>query len=133
MIKYGQGENHKKIYCSDGVKSVHRDDPPPPYPQPKGVFNNGDGFNPLNFLDAVHSLDGQREKEQHHEITEVPMALVSFERMLAARKRIVTAADGKRRALFKLHPYLKCSPPCPEIMETVDGERYLRIDCMSDS
>lgn len=65
----------------------------------------------------------------------MPMELIAFARMLDDRKRIITSQDDEKKTiiLFKLYPYLTCSPSSTELLEEHDGDRYLRVDCMSDA
>jgi hypothetical protein len=75
MIMYpgptGAVENHKKGYCSDGVKqtleqSRQNQDPPQPnqsvsiasprWPQPSGIFTNGTQFHPVAFLHKIGEM-----------------------------------------------------------------------------
>ncbi|KAF7796643.1 hypothetical protein EIP86_007825 [Pleurotus ostreatoroseus] len=138
MIKYvaalGSQANHKKHHCSDGVKSTHQTDPPPRWPQPAGLFSNGTHFHPIVFLENVHRLHEYNANGYLDGQTAMPMELAAFAHMLDTRKRIVTSQeDNKKTILFKLFPYLTCSPPNMELIEDLDGARYLRIDCMSDA
>ncbi|KAF7794597.1 hypothetical protein EIP86_005733 [Pleurotus ostreatoroseus] len=138
MIKYvaaiGSQANHKKHYCSDGVKSTHQGDPPPRWPQPNGLFSNGTHFHPIVFLEHVHRLHEYNTNGFLDGQTAMPMELAAFAHMLDTRKRIVASQeDNKKTILFKLFSYLTCSPPNAELIEDHDGARYLRIDCMSDA
>ncbi|KAF9526709.1 hypothetical protein CPB83DRAFT_736118, partial [Crepidotus variabilis] len=53
-------ENHKRIYCSDGVharpKPESIDLALPKYPQPFSIFTNGLEFHRLTFLAAVRNI-----------------------------------------------------------------------------
>ncbi|KAF8447599.1 hypothetical protein L210DRAFT_3326256, partial [Boletus edulis BED1] len=54
MIMYpgseGSSLNHKRAYCSDGVRQVSKaGDEVPPWPQPQGIFTAGKTFHPQVF------------------------------------------------------------------------------------
>ena len=55
----GSPENHKKGYCSDGVKPTMKGDTTPDWPQPQGIFELGTKFNPANFLAALRNVYDQ--------------------------------------------------------------------------
>ncbi|KAF8444446.1 hypothetical protein L210DRAFT_3311152, partial [Boletus edulis BED1] len=43
----GSSLNHKRAYCSDGVRQVSKaGDEVPPWPQPQGIFTAGKTFHP---------------------------------------------------------------------------------------
>jgi hypothetical protein len=67
----GSAENHKKGYCSDGVKqnmeqSSQNEDPPrdnkptsctpAQWPQPHGIFTHGTHFNAFAFLTKIREM-----------------------------------------------------------------------------
>ena len=56
----GSLDNHKKGYCSDGVrqkaKAESNDGALPEWPQPSGIFMNGTHFHPITFLSKTHQL-----------------------------------------------------------------------------
>ena len=96
----GSPENHKRGYCSDGVRSKPPDNTPPgylpPWPQPHGVFSSdasGTTFNPIPFLATLRDiyekavLGGRRDDEVD------AMEFGAFAEMLHSRIR----PQGPRR------------------------------------
>ncbi|KAH9010621.1 hypothetical protein EDB85DRAFT_2083308 [Lactarius pseudohatsudake] len=134
-------ENHKRGYCSDGVRSKPPDNAPPGYlplwPQPIGVFSSntwGTTFNPIPFLATLRDV---YEKAvlgggQNDEAVEFG----TFTAML--HSRIVVRADGA--VFFRLYPEFELGP-CPEGLfvkgDELDEGRggnewtsYVRVDCL---
>ncbi len=137
----GSPENHKRGYCSDGVRSKPPDDAPPgyllPWPQPNGVFSSDTGgttFNPIPFLATLRDV---YEKAvlgggQSDEVVDFG----AFTTML--HSRIVVRADGA--VLFRLYSEFELGP-CPEGLFVKgeeleegrggnEGTSYLRVDCL---
>ena len=53
----GSSLNHKRAYCSDGVKQVSKaGDEVPPWPQPQGIFTAGRTFHPQAFYTTVQDI-----------------------------------------------------------------------------
>jgi hypothetical protein len=50
--------NHKKGYCADGVKQSSKaaGKDLPPWPQPRGIFSDGQTFHPHVFLSTVQHV-----------------------------------------------------------------------------
>jgi hypothetical protein len=137
----GAPENHKKGYCSDGVKqtlthSKQNQDPPKPnqsvslatpaWPQPVGIFTNGTQFHPTVFLDKVREL-----------YAKVVIGTASGELLLEdevfahllARRTVVLE---NRSVLFKLFD-LDCPASTPEgLIVTHEGDKYLSVDCLQE-
>ncbi|KAH8997187.1 hypothetical protein EDB86DRAFT_933965 [Lactarius hatsudake] len=134
-------ENHKRGYCSDGVRSKPPDNAPPGYlplwPQPIGVFSSdawGTTFNPIPFLATLRDI---YEKTvlgggQNDEVVEFG----TFTAML--HSRIVVRADGA--VFFRLYPEFELGP-CPEGLLVTGDEldegrggnewtSYVRVDCL---
>ncbi|KAI0365885.1 hypothetical protein BV20DRAFT_953368, partial [Pilatotrama ljubarskyi] len=101
----GSPENHKRSYCSDGVrmnpqatqktpdgKTVTITEDLPPWPQPSGIFENGTKFHPTSFLRTVAQLYSQMVM---HLSTggEYAMEYLAFAQML--HKRTIVVADGE--------------------------------------
>ena len=97
------------------------------------MFSKGTHFNPIAFLEAIHRLNDLYGTLSDDGVLEVPMDLASFASMLDGRKRVEAGADGKTKIFFKLYSHLVCSPPCGEMIEIINGDKYLRIDCLSDA
>jgi hypothetical protein len=123
----GSSQNHKKKYCSDGVKQSMKPDTTPDWPQPPGIFERGVIFNPIPFLKTIHDMyeriviegtDGDGLAMEYH----------AFAKLL--QDRTTVAANGT--ILFKLFDLsLPFDAPTELIIEQ-NGTRYLRIDCLRD-
>ena len=132
----GGDGNHKVASCADGAKIRHTSDPPPPFPQPNGVFSDGMYFHPNRFLAALHEMN-------EHQVAAVtsgialqdvvlPMELAQFRTMVQTREFVRYGDNGKKITYFRLYDYLTCSPPCSDLIELHNGLRYLRLDCLAD-
>lgn len=136
----GSPENHKRGYCSDGVKqtlpslelTAQNQDPPQPnrppthhlprWPQPHGIFTNGEEFNVVVFLAKVQELYQRVVVEK--DSGEFLMEHEAFAALLATRT--VVQEDGG--VIFKLFD-LKVSPLAPEGLIVVhEGLKYVRMD-----
>jgi hypothetical protein len=122
----GSPENHKRGYCSDGVKQVMKLDVVPDWPQPQGVFEFGTTFNPLPFLAAVREIYEKVVVNRGEE--NLTMENEAFARLL--EKRTIVANDG--RCLFKLFDLETPLSTAPELIVELNGLRYLRVDCLRD-
>ena len=140
MMKYTNGiageGNHKKRACPDGAKPRHLEDPPPRFPQPDGVYTEGMYFHPIRFLAVVHELNEHQVSavESGRPLADVvlPVELAAFKDTLKARRFVRYEDSGTSTHYFRLFDYLTCSPPCPDLIETHNGIRYLRVDCLVD-
>ena len=127
MIMYpgpaGSQENHRKGYCSDGVRTTIKGDTAPDWPQPQGIFELGTKFNPLNLLDSLRDL-------YDHVVTrnsdggDFAMEYQAFGRLL--HSRIDVAADG--RHLFKLYDLELPDSTPPGLIVEQGGSRYMYVD-----
>ena len=53
----GSPLNHKRAYCSDGVKQVSKaSEEVPPWPQSQGIFTAGKTFHPQAFYTTVQDI-----------------------------------------------------------------------------
>ncbi|KAG1719705.1 uncharacterized protein EDB91DRAFT_1065370, partial [Suillus paluster] len=50
------GYNHRRGFCAEGAKQVSQNEPPPPWPQPPGIFSDGKRFHPSTFLETVKQI-----------------------------------------------------------------------------
>ncbi|OBZ70866.1 hypothetical protein A0H81_09129 [Grifola frondosa] len=136
----GSPINHKKSYCSDGVKQK----PPkveqkvngvvetiieelPEWPQPSGVFTHGTHFHPAAFLAMVRDMytllvaEGGNGGDRF-------MEYLAFADMLQKR----TAVEPGM-ILFKLFNSLQLGSVSPELIVERDGMRYLRVNILYDN
>lgn len=137
----GAPENHKKGYCSDGVKqtlahSKQNQDPPKPnqsvslaapaWPQPTGIFTNGTQFHPMIFLDKVRDMYTKVVIEGAS--GELLLEHEAFAHLLA--RRTVVLED--RSVLFKIFD-LDCPVSMPEgFIVMHGGDKYLCVDCLQE-
>jgi hypothetical protein len=129
----GAPENHKRGYCSDGVRSKPLDNKPsnhlPQWPQPDGVFSGsskGTTFNPIRFLAVVQEM--YKNVVIGGACGAEVMEYEAFAEML--RTRTSVRADGA--VLFKMYPEF-ITGSCPEglvVKEDGSGETYLSMDCL---
>ncbi len=142
--KQGTELNHRKGVCSDGAwqkartaekvvngQTVKIVDESPQYPQPAGVFSNGDTFHPVAFLQEVQTLY-ERVVLRTDAVT---MQDLVFANMLQQRSLVIPAeGDHCSMVLFKLFPGLKVAGTFPEsFLVDYDGSGYLRMDCLNDT
>ncbi|KAG1750909.1 hypothetical protein EDB19DRAFT_1825130 [Suillus lakei] len=50
------GYNHRWGFCADSTKQVSKNEPPPPWPQPPGIFSKGKHFHSCTFLKMVKQI-----------------------------------------------------------------------------
>jgi hypothetical protein len=121
----GSPENHKRGYCSDGVKRTMQGDKVPDWPQPQGIFERGLTFDPFKFLSTV------REAFEEYVIHggdggDRAMEFQAFANMLHTRTKFT--ADG--HCLFKLFDLeVPLSTPQDLVVE-YEGSHHLRMDCL---
>jgi len=137
----GSAQNHKRGYCSDGVKQTLKSSPqnqdppqtnapathaPPDWPQPESIFTSGTQFDPLRFLAKIREMYVKVVVEKAS--GEFLMEHEAFAALLA--RRTVVLPDGL--ILFKLFD-LECSGSTPDNLFVVREEsKYLRIDCLRE-
>ncbi|KAF8186240.1 hypothetical protein BJ912DRAFT_927161 [Pholiota molesta] len=126
--------NHKKGVCSDGVASKLKpgsSDPLPDWPQPEGIFTEGQYFNPSTFLFTVRNLyERVVERTVHGTIPDaVDYSLEdeAFSRMLESRTKVI---DDHSFFLLFANLKFKGTPSCESLISEIDGRRYLRMDCL---
>ncbi|KAG2750450.1 hypothetical protein P692DRAFT_20831951 [Suillus brevipes Sb2] len=49
------GHNHRRGFCADDAKQVSKTEPPPPWPQPPGIFSGGKHFHPCANMSKCSS------------------------------------------------------------------------------
>ena len=123
----GSSENHKKRYCSDGVKLSMKPDTTPDWPQPPGIFERGATFNPIPFLTAIHDLY-ERIVSERTDGGDLAMEDHAFAKLLQDR----TTVSADRTILFKLFDLTLLFNTPTELTVEQNGNRYLRIDCLRD-
>ena len=84
--------NHKKLHCSDGVKSKETSDVLPDWPQPLGVFLSGSHFHPLKFLTTLRHLYDKINIEGY-DPTQLDLETLAFAKMVHGHS-VVRQNDG---------------------------------------
>jgi len=126
----GSSKNHKKGYCSDGVrqkaKADSKDGPLPDWPQPLGIFTNGTHFHPLTFLSMIRQL---YDKIVNGDISEVEYSMEdeAVSRLLALR----ICFEGTR-PLFRLYDLEIHAEDfnSASLLIEIDGTKYLQVSCL---
>ncbi len=142
----GAHANHKKGYCSDGVKqkppkfektlpggqTISAIERLPPWPQPSGIFSTGTTFNARIFYQAVHELY-DKAVVQNDVGGEHAMEYLALSAMLQERLLVIPAsANDPFMVLFELFATLELRDCPPESLVERDGTRYLRINYLDD-
>jgi hypothetical protein len=126
----GSSENHKRGYCSDGVRQREKpgsnDGPLPEWPQPLGIFTNGTHFHPLTFLSMIRQLYDKIVEGALSEI-EYSMEDEAFSRLLASRIHVKCA-----QSLFRLYDLEIPSNQfnSSSLLVEIDDIKYLRVGCL---
>ncbi|PIL30720.1 hypothetical protein GSI_06888 [Ganoderma sinense ZZ0214-1] len=136
----GDSENHKKGYCSDGVKQKPACvdgivEELPPWPQPNEIFSKGTHFWPLRFTRTVRELydmvtDGDRLGGPK------AMEFAAFADMLRARLVVIPATATQPSCVrFKLYRGLQLGeqPENPSDIVDVDGAKYMHVTYLSET
>ncbi|KAI1797610.1 hypothetical protein LXA43DRAFT_1126227, partial [Ganoderma leucocontextum] len=139
----GNSDNHKKGYCSDGVKQK----PPPvngvieelpPWPQPNDIFTKGTHFWPKRFIRTVRELydtitDGADGSERLGGTK--AMEFAAFADMLRARLIVIPATETQASCVrFKLYRGLGLGEQPANLSDIVevDGDKYLHVTYLSE-
>jgi hypothetical protein len=111
----GSPENHRKGYCSDGVKQVMKNDDTPDWPQLQGIFESGMTFNPIKFLATVQTVYDTVFLQAQGD-NGLTMESEAFMKMLFTHT--IYTLDG--RCLFKLFPLeMPMSTPLNLLITTI--------------
>jgi hypothetical protein len=124
----GSPSNHKKGYCSDGVKQVIKTDTVPDWPQPPGIFKLGTKFHPLKFLATIHEVYENVVIKKSSFGEDLPIEYTAFGTLL--HSCTITTLAGQ--CLFKLFDLEMLVPPPPELIVKYEGLHYLQMDCLQD-
>jgi hypothetical protein len=113
--------NHKRAYCSDGVKQVSKVDEVPPWPQPHSVFTAGKMFHPQDFSVTLQDTYERYCMPSAEPPPTPTMETVAFVRLLTSRIR--TFNDNMIR--FRLFPdsELDTKTPSSYIFRPEDDSR----------
>ncbi|KAG0694993.1 hypothetical protein DFH29DRAFT_880333 [Suillus ampliporus] len=118
--------NHKKGYCADGVKQSSKatGEDLPPWPQPRGIFSEGQMFHPHVFLATV-------QRVYEHVFMQGPgetdlLETEAFSKLLISR---TTVHESDDTVLFRLFKGFVTDPTTPhDRIVSHDGEEWLRIN-----
>ncbi|KAG1783479.1 hypothetical protein EV702DRAFT_1208420, partial [Suillus placidus] len=118
------GYNHRRGFCADGAKQVSKTEPPPPWPQPPGIFSEGKHFHPRAFLETVKQIYEQVFLRPSGESPALEQE--AFATMLLDRS---TTLEESGTVLFKLYEELEIDSSTPDALLTVhNGVKHLRIE-----
>ena len=134
-------ENHKRGFCSDGCpvtlkrfkneSGTYEDSSPPPFPQPVGIFVEGEVFHLHRFMEVVNDVYKRIVLKAGTGSNETTMLEDEmFVRML--QSRVVQLSDGQN--IFRLYPGLRIEPPTQtDLLMERDGGRFLRLPMIADT
>ncbi|KAG1834789.1 hypothetical protein EV424DRAFT_1309714 [Suillus variegatus] len=121
------GYNHRRGFCADGAKQVSKNEPPPPWPQPPGIFSEGKHFHPRAFLETVKQIYEQVFLRPSGESPALEQE--AFATMLLDRS--TTLESGT--VLFKLYEELEIDETTPDALLTMhNGAKHLRIEYLQE-
>ncbi|KAG1780071.1 hypothetical protein EV702DRAFT_1194838 [Suillus placidus] len=122
------GYNHRRGFCADGAKQVSKTEPPPPWPQPPGIFSEGKHFHPRAFLETVKQIYEQVFLRPSGESPALEQE--AFATMLLDRS---TTLEESGTVLFKLYEELEIDSSTPDALLTVhNGVKHLRIEYLQE-
>ena len=140
MWAHGEGnsENHKKGYCSDGVKQKAppgTDEELPPWPQPNGVFTKGTHFWPKHFNRTICELyetvtDGNTTGGCR------AMEFAAFAEMLQKCLIIIPVTETEPSCVcFKLYRAFELGEQPGSLSDIVEvnSARYLHVTYLSEN
>ncbi|KAH0835772.1 hypothetical protein J3R83DRAFT_9614, partial [Lanmaoa asiatica] len=124
----GSSLNHKRAYCSDGVRQVSKvDEEVPPWPQPQGVFTAGKTFHPQVFYVMLQDIYERYCIPGAEPPPIATMEAVAFAKLLASR---ICTLDGGVIG-FRLFADYELDPKTPTgyVIHPEDGSstEYLRL------
>ncbi|KAL6299496.1 hypothetical protein BKA93DRAFT_829872 [Sparassis latifolia] len=141
----GSEINHKRSYCSDGVKQKPQKiqtvsgaqvktvlEEPPQWPQPPGIFTGGTHFSPDIFLATLRSMYEQVVVKGEPG-DERSMEYMAFAALLEKRLKVVDNPDGRRMVLFELYRSLTLKPDRPGLIVEHDGIKHLWVDFLPEN
>ncbi|GBE88497.1 hypothetical protein SCP_1303130 [Sparassis crispa] len=138
----GSRENHRKSYCTDGVRQTARKvqrlvdgktesimEEPPNFPQPQGIFMTGTHFHPVIFLKTIEDMYEQLVVQGGNGGA-LSMEFTAFTTLL--EKRLKIHSDGM--ALFELYSSLEVASTSSVAKAIVECNevKYLHVDCLCD-
>ncbi|KAF8173443.1 hypothetical protein BJ912DRAFT_1079230 [Pholiota molesta] len=122
--------NHKRGVCGDGVASKLTNDSPP-WPQPQGIFKDGEFFDPAKFLVTLRDLyervvdQSMPENGGARATVEYSLEDVAFSRMFESRTKTIGGHPS-----FRLYNLKFLGGSYESLVSEFEGDRYLRMDCL---
>ncbi|KAJ7585548.1 hypothetical protein C8J56DRAFT_1087508, partial [Mycena floridula] len=127
-------ENHKKGYCTDGVRQKipkSGSHALPPWPQPSGIFTKGSVFEPHQFFASLIELSSRIAETVSGNFIEYTMEHGAFAAMLKER---IIEMDEPKTVAFRLYPdeyFTVAANTSNTLLFERDDIRYLRVDCLN--
>ncbi|KAG2140102.1 hypothetical protein DEU56DRAFT_293234 [Suillus clintonianus] len=122
------GYNHRRGFCADGAKQVSKNEPPPPWPQPPGIFSEGKRFHPRAFLEIVKQIYEQvflRPSGESPALEQEAFAMMLLDRS--------TTLEESGTVLFKLYEELEIDESTPDALLIVhNGVKHLRVEYLQE-
>ncbi|KAG2115631.1 hypothetical protein DEU56DRAFT_748514, partial [Suillus clintonianus] len=121
------GYNHRWGFCADGAKQVSKNEPPPPWPQPPGIFSEGKRFHPRAFLEIVKQIYEQvflRPSGESPALEQEAFAMMLLDQSMTLESGTV---------LFKLYEELEIDESTPDALLIVhNGVKHLRVEYLQE-
>jgi hypothetical protein len=122
------GYNHRRGFCADGTKQVSKTEPPPPWPQPPGIFSEGKHFHLHTFLETVKQIYEQVFLRPSGESPALKQE--AFATMLLDQS---TTLEESGMVLFKLYKELEIDRSMLDVLLTVhNGVKHLHIEYLQE-
>ncbi|KAJ7026258.1 hypothetical protein C8F04DRAFT_1268296 [Mycena alexandri] len=135
-VKYpggaGAPENHRRAFCSDGFKPTLTDDTPAAWPQPLGVFSNGDEFHPFAFLTNVRELHKELVVEAVNP-RDLSLEQDAFQALLQDRMVINPMNGAVMWRMFTAFNVPAADNVPENLFVDYNGARHLYINSLSDT
>lgn len=122
------GYNHRQGFCADGTKQVSKTKPPPPWPQPPGIFSEGKRFHPRAFLETVKQIYEQVFLCPSGESPALKQE--AFATMLLDQ---LMTLEESGTVLFRLYEELEIDRSTSDALLTVhNGVKHLRVKYLQE-
>ncbi|KAG1901602.1 uncharacterized protein F5891DRAFT_1187473 [Suillus fuscotomentosus] len=121
------GYNHRHGFCADSTKQVSKNEPPPPWPQPLGIFSEGKHFHPRAFLETVKQIYKQvflRPSGESPALEQEAFTMMLLDRSMTLEEGMV---------LFKLYEELEIDKSTPDALLTVHNSiKHLCVEYLQE-
>jgi hypothetical protein len=122
--------NHRRDFCSDGVKVLMPGDSVPDWPQPAGIFEDGKLFHPISLLLTLREVY-EVVVVQHNNGGDLAMEYQTFLKMVQACTKVASNSSVLFK-LFKEHELHGNTPAELLVEDNLEGATFLRLDCLRD-